>query len=163
MPNEPKQNQVPQESNAINPIARHNARRYALQAMYQWQIAGTAIDEIEAEFLHYHIDKKLDLTYFKELIHGVPEHQHEIDQEMQPFLGRSLSEIDPIELAVLRLAIYELIKRPDVPYRVIINEALELTKKFGSIEGHKFVNGLLDRIAKKNRVTEISMRKKDEK
>lgn len=160
MPNEPKQNQTIQESNTLNPVARHNARRYALQAMYQWQLAGTSISDIEAEFLNYHIDKKLDLVYFKELIHGIPKHQHEIDEAMQPFLGRSLQDIDPIELAVLRLAIYELIKRPDVPYRVIINEALELTKKFGSVEGYKFVNGILDRIAKKTRVTEIAMRKK---
>ncbi len=160
MPNEPKQNLTTHESSTINPIARHNARRYALQAMYQWQIAGTLINDIETEFLHYHIDKKLDLHYFKELIHGVPKHLHEIDGAMQPFLGRSLHEIDPVELAVLRLAIYELIKRPDVPYRVIINEALELTKKFGSVEGYKFVNGILDRVAKKNRVEEIKMGKK---
>lgn len=154
MPNEPKQNQTIQESSAINPVARHNARRYALQAMYQWQLAGTTVKDIENEFLHYRIDKKLDLDYFKELIHGVPKYRHEIDQEMQPFLGRPIHEIDPVELAVLRLATYELLKRLDVPYRVIINEALELTKKFGSIEGHKFVNGILDRVAKKSRVTE---------
>lgn len=127
--------------------------------MYQWQLAHTSVDELESEFLHYHIDKKLDLDYFKALIHGVPKHLHEIDNEMQPFLGRPIHEIDPIELAVLRLAIYELIKRPDVPYRVIINEALELTKKFGSVEGYKFVNGVLDRVAKKTRVTEIKMGK----
>jgi transcription antitermination protein NusB len=162
MPNEPKPSLTTQESSAINPIARHNARRYALQAMYQWQIAGTLINDIESEFLHYHIDKKLDLIYFKELLHGVPKHLHEIDGEMQPFLGRPIHEIDPIELAVLRLAIYELIKRPDVPYRVIINEALELTKKFGSIEGYKFVNGILDRVAKKTRMEEIKMWKKTE-
>ena len=160
MPNELSPNQ---ENSPMNPVARHNARRYALQAMYQWQIAGTSIDEIEHEFLHYHIDKKLDLAYFKELIHGIPKHQSELDQEMKPFLGRALQEIDPIELAVLRLAIYELIKRPDVPYRVIINEALELTKKFGSVDGYKFVNGILDRIAKKNRAVEIKMGKKIEK
>ncbi len=154
MPNEQMQNTTP-ENNAINPVARHNARRYALQAMYQWQIAHTSLADIEAEFLKYHIDKKLDLAYFKELLHGVPTHQQEIDQAMQPFLVRPLQEIDPVELAVLRLAIYELIKRPDVPYRVIINEALELTKKFGSIEGHKFVNGILDKIARKNRALEI--------
>jgi N utilization substance protein B len=160
MPNESKQNPIVTEnSSSINPIARHNARRYALQAMYQWQLAGTSLNEIEAEFLHYHIDKKLDLEYFKELIHGVPKHQHEIDHEIQLFLDRSMQEVDPVELAVLRLAIYELMKRPDVPYRVIINEALELTKKFGSIEGHKFVNGILDRIAKKNRLTETKMGK----
>ena len=161
MPNESKPNQTTIENKAINPVARHNARRYALQAMYQWQLAGTSVQEIEAEFLHYHIDKKLDTEYFKELIHGVPKHQHEIDHEMQAFLGRPLHEIDPIELAVLRLAIYELIKRLDVPYRVIINEALELTKKFGSVEGHKFVNGVLDRIAKKNRLTEIKIEKEE--
>lgn len=160
MPNEPKVNPSIAENNAINPIARHNARRYALQAMYQWQLAGTPVNEIETEFLHYHIDKKLDFNYFKELIYGIPKHQHEIDHQMQFFLDRSMHEIDPVELAVLRLAIYELIKRPDVPYRVIINEALELTKKFGSVEGHKFVNGILDRIAKKNRVIEINAGKK---
>lgn len=159
MPNEPKQNPETPENNPINPSARRNARRYALQAMYQWQIAGTSVSVIEAEFLNYHIDKKLDLAYFKELVHGVPDNLHDIDQEMMPFLGRPMHEIDPIELAVLRLAIYELKKRPDVPYRVIINEALELTKKFGSIEGHKFVNGVLDRIARKIRVTEIRMGK----
>lgn len=160
MPNEPKQNPATPENNALSPAARHNARRYALQAMYQWHIAHTAINIIEAEFLRYHIDKKFDLAYFKELIHGIPENQKEIDLEMRPFLGRAISEIDPVELSVLRIAIYELIKRPDVPYRVIINEALELTKKFGSIEGYKFVNGLLDRIAKKNRVDEINMNKR---
>ena len=147
----------PAPEKGINPIARRNARRYALQAMYQWQLAGTSLIDIETEFLRYHIDKKLDLEYFKELIHGIPKYQHELDLQMQPFLGRPLNEIDPIELAVLRLAIYELIKRPDVPYRVIINEALELTKKFGSVEGYKFVNGILDRIAKKTRQIEINL------
>jgi N utilization substance protein B len=155
MPNELDQNQAPQNSNAVNPIARHNARRYALQAMYQWQIAGTPITDIEKEFLLYHINKKLDLDYFKTLIHGVQKHQKELDQQMQLFLGRPIDEVDPVELAVLRLAIYELLKRPDVPYRVIINEALELAKKFGSVEGYKFINGVLDRVAKKNRIHEI--------
>ena len=155
MPNERKPN--PAGNNTLSPAARHNARRYALQAMYQWQISSATIADIQMEFMNYHIDKKLDLEYFKELINGVPQCQQEIDQEMQPFLGRPLLEIDPIELAVLRIAVYELLKRPDVPYRVIINEALELTKKFGSIEGFKFVNGVLDRVAKKTRVTEINM------
>lgn len=161
MQNEPKQNPPHPENNSINRVARHNARRYAVQAMYQWQLADAPINDIEAEFLLHHIDKKFDAAYFKELIHGVPEHLTEIDQEMQPFLGRPMQEIDPVELAVLRLAIYELLKRPDVPYRVIINEALELTKKFGSVEGHKFVNGVLDRSAKKIRATEVSMQSKN--
>lgn len=158
MPNEPKQPEA-HHIKSMSPAARRNARRYALQAMYQWQMAEASLSDIETEFLHYHIDKQLDMTYFKELLHGIPRHAHELDLEMQPFLGRPLHEIDPIELAVLRLAIYELLKRPDVPYRVVINEALELTKKFGSIEGYKFVNGVLDRVARKVRETEVNMRK----
>lgn len=140
-----------------SPAERHSARHYALQAMYQWQIAGASIKDIEEEFLLHQIERKLDMAYFKELIHGIPEHQIEIDDAIKPFLNRSMSDIDPIELAVLRLATYELLKRPDVPYRVIINEALQLTKKFGSIEGYKFVNSILDKVAKANRATEMNM------
>ena len=153
------QNEQPEnKKNTLDPVARRNARRYALQAMYQWQVAKTPLSDLEAEFLNQHIDKKLDLEYFKELIHGIPDLQSDIDLEMKPFLGRDMNEIDPVELAVLRIAIYELLKRPDVPYRVIINEALELTKKFGSVEGYKFVNGILDRVARKNRATEIKIK-----
>lgn len=161
MQNDPNQNPKKTENSPKKTSARHNARHYALQAMYQWQITGAAIMDIEIEFMRYHIEpeKKLDIDYFKELLHEIPKNIDIIDDEMRPFLVRPISEIDPIELSVLRVAIYELIKRPDVPYRVIINEALELTKKFGSVEGHKFVNGILDRIAKKNRGTEIDMRK----
>lgn len=139
---------------------RHNARHYAVQAMYQWQIAGAPIADIETEFVKEHIEKKIDMAYFKELIYGVPEHKEDIDNAIKPFLNRSMRDIDPVELAVLRLATYELLKRPDVPYRVIINEALQLTKKFGSVEGYKFVNGILDKIAKTQRETEIEMQKK---
>jgi transcription antitermination protein NusB len=150
----------PNENNSpLNPIARRNARRYALQALYQWQMAGANMHDIESEFFRYHIDKPLDKAYFNELIYGILEEKSSIDDTMQPFLGRPLNELDPIELAVLRVATYELLKRPDVPYRVIINEALELTKKFGSVEGHKFVNGVLDRIARKIRSVEINMKK----
>ena len=143
MQNEPKTTNL-----TVNPTARRNARRYALQAMYQWQMSANELSDIENEFLNYHIDKKLDLDYFKELIHGIPKHLHEIDSTIQPFLTRPMEEVDPIELAILRVACYELLKRLDVPYRVIINEALELAKKFGSTEGFKFVNGILDNIHK---------------
>lgn len=150
------QNEPPHQKNeGLNPNARHNARRYALQAIYQWQVADTALVDLEFEFLRNQIERKTDLEYFKEIIHGVHKMHPQLDAEMQPFLARSIKEIDPIELAVLRIAIYEILQRPDIPYRVIINEALELTKKFGSIEGYKFVNGLLDRIVKKNRATEM--------
>lgn len=157
MPNEQNQNPAPGSPNTVNRAARHNARRYALQAMYQWQLANCSVADIEHEFLRYHIDKPLDLDYFKELIHHIPEQQDVLDIEIRAFLARPFHEIDPVELAVLRIAIYELLKRPDIPYRVVINEALELTKKFGSVEGHKFVNGILDKIARKHRPAEIGM------
>lgn len=162
MPKEPKPTKTTSETNktgGMSPAARHHAREYAVQAMYQWQISDASINEIENEFLNHHIDKKLDMAYFKELIYGIPEHQALLDKKMITYLGRHIREIDPIELAVLRIAIYELIHRPDVPYRVIINEALELTKKFGSVDGHKFVNGILDRIAKECRVHELPQKK----
>ncbi len=144
----------------MNPTARRNARQYALQAMYQWQISGTAIKEIELEFLIHHIKEKTDLEFFKELIHGITKNTEELDNLMAPFLSRPMNELDPIELAILRLSIYELAKRLDVPYRVAINEALELTKKFGSAEGYKFVNGILDQVARSVRTAEIKAAKK---
>lgn len=144
----------------MNPTARRHAREYALQAMYQWQISNTPLNEIELNFLVHHIKQKTDLDYFKELIHGIPKHCDEIDNHMIPFLSRPINELDPVELAILRLGIYELAKRLDVPYRVSINEALELTKKFGSIEGYKFVNGILDQVARLLRIDEIKANKK---
>lgn len=145
----------------MNPTARHNARYYALQAMYQWQINHTPITELEADFLINHIKKKkTDIEYFKELIHAVPKNFDELDAHMTPFLSRSLQELDPVELAILRLGIYELAHRLDIPYRVAINEYLELTKQFGSIEGFKFVNGILDQVARKLRTHEVAAGKK---
>lgn len=149
--------QPPSENNEIDPAARHNARRYALQAMYQWHVNETSIDAIEVEFLKSHIVKKTDRAYFKELIYGVCENKELIDSEIGSFIGRPIREIDPVELAVLRIGTYEILKRLDIPYRVVINESLELTKKFGSIEGYKFVNGVLDKVAKKHRATEVKM------
>lgn len=137
-------------------ILRHNARQYALQAIYQWQQSDTPIQEIETQFIRYHVTKKVDLEYFKEVIQGVAKDHHELDKHFAPFLDRPVDEVDPIELALLRIATYELAKRLDVPYRVIINEGLELAKKFGSIDGYKFINGVLDRVARRLRAHEIS-------
>ncbi len=139
----------------MNPTARRHARQYALQAMYQWQLSAESISDIEADFIVTRIRQKTDLAYFKELIHGIPEHCEQLDHHMIPFLSRPIDELDPIELAILRLGIYELANRLDIPYRVSINEALELAKKFGSVEGYKFVNGILDQVAKKLRHLEI--------
>jgi len=144
----------------VNPTERRNARHYALQAMYQWQLSDTPVNEIESEFLFRQIKKKVDLEYFKELIHAIPSMADELDNHMIPFLSRPIQELDPIELAILRLSIYELSYRSDIPYRVTINEALEMTKKFGSVEGYKFVNGILDKIARKLRPHEVAAGKK---
>jgi N utilization substance protein B len=144
----------------MNPSKRRNAREYALQAMYQWQISETPLADLELQFLTREIRKKTDLEYFKELMHAIPKQFDELDHAMVPFLSRPLNELDPIELAILRIAIYELTKRLDIPYRVVINEALELTKKFGSVEGYKFVNGILDQVARHVRKTEINASKK---
>jgi len=142
----------------MNPQARRNARQYALQAMYQWQLSGQPITDIEAEFVVYHIKEKVDLEYFKELIHAIPSQFDVLDKLMEPYLSRPLAELDPVELAILRIGVYELSNRLDVPYRVVINEGLELTKKFGSIEGFKFVNGVLDQVAKKLRKEERNIK-----
>lgn len=136
-------------------IPRHHAREYALQAIYQWQLSGSPIQEIEIQFVKFHFTKKVDLPYFKEVIQGVVSLQPDLDQQIEPFSERSIAEVDPIELAILRIATYELTKRPDVPYRVIINEGLELAKKFGSPEGFKFINSVLDRVARHLRAHEI--------
>jgi N utilization substance protein B len=140
----------------MNPTARRHARHYALQAMYQWQISGAPVQEIEGQFLADQIKKTTDLDYFKDLINNIPAQQVELDKVFMPFIKRPIEELDPIELAVLRLATYEFVHRLDVPYRVSINEALELTKKFGSIEGYKFVNGVLDQVARKVRHIEVA-------
>lgn len=140
----------------MNPTARRNTRHYALQAMYQWQLSSAPAEEIEAQFVAHQITKNIDLDYFKELIHSIPLQCEEIDGRMIPFLRRPVHELDPIELAILRIAIYELANRLDIPYRVILNEALELAKRFGSIEGYKFVNGVLDQVARQLRTLEIT-------
>jgi len=143
----------------MNPIARHHARQYTLQAMYQWQLSHKAATEIEAEFIAYQIKEPVDLEYFKELIHSVIDQHVALDSHMIPFLKRPIHDLDPIELAILRISIYELAHRLDIPYRVVINEALELTKIFGSIEGYKFVNGVLDQVAKQLRKEEYKVKK----
>lgn len=143
----------------MSPVARRLARQYALQALYQWQLSQANPADIETQFLAKQINKRTDLDYFKELIHNIPDQSAELDNYMTPFLSRPIHEIDPIELAILRLSTYELAKRLDIPYRVSINEALELTKKYGSIEGFKFVNGVLDHIARELRTHEMAVKK----
>jgi len=136
----------------MNRNARHKARRFALQAIYQWQMTGAVLSDIEKEFFEFNDVNKFDVDYFREILRGVIESYTRIDAQMEPVLDRPIGELNPIELAALRMAIYELFYRPDVPYKVVINEALDLTKTFGSTDGFKFVNGVLDKIVTVNKL-----------
>lgn len=131
----------------IDPAARSRARRRALQAVYAWQLSGNRIDGVIDQFRHEQDMQIADLEYFEALVRGVARSRVELDAAITPFLDREIGRVDPIELAVLRIAAWELRERIDVPYRVIINEALETTKRFGSEHGHTYVNGVLDKLA----------------
>lgn len=132
---------------------RQKARRMLLQALYQWQIARAPVSEIQAEFLVYY-QGKIDRDFFKQVFPEVVSHVSELDEMMQPWLDREIKSLDPIELSLLRLGLYELAYRIDVPYKVVINEAVELAKVFGATDGHKYINGVLDRAAKQLRALE---------
>lgn len=139
--------------------ARHLARRRAVQALYMWQMTGEDVSDIESQFLLEHDMKNVDLKYFKELLHKVPAHVQELDDHISPLLDRPFGELDPVECAIMRLGVYEFQYRIDIPYKVVINEAVELAKIFGAEEGHKYVNSILDRVAKKLRSVEINAKK----
>lgn len=140
----------------INPHARHWARRLALQALYQWQLGGHPISELEAQFTADKGMEKADSVYFHELLRGVTVQSAALDEQLQDFLDRPIAEIDPIELTIMRLGAYELGSQLSTPYRVVLNEAISLTKTFGGTDGHKYVNGVLDHLARKLRATEIA-------
>jgi transcription antitermination protein NusB len=133
----------------VKPSLRHKARYLAVQAVYRWQFGTGSVEEIYDNFNSKSNPKKVDVKYFTELLNGVAQNQTIIDEQIKPFLDRAISELDRVELAILRIATYELMFRSDVPCKVVINEALELTKTFGSKDGFKYINGVLDNIAKK--------------
>ena len=135
---------------------RHKARRLATQALYTWQVAGQALADIEAQYRLEHDMTKIDGDYFHELLHKVPAHLDELDAHIVPLLDRGINEVDGVERAILRLGCYELVYRLDVPYRVVINESVKLAKVFGADQSHKYVNGILDGVAKKLRTVEIN-------
>lgn len=118
-----------------------------MQAVYQWQMTGQPAHEIDQQFREEADLSKADSEYFHDLFHGVLSRVAELDEALSPYMDRALDHVDPVERAILRCACFELAHRPDVPYKVIINEAVELAKTFGSEQGHKFVNGVLDKVA----------------
>ena len=135
--------------------ARRKARHYGMQALYQWQMTQHAVKDIELQFLADYDFSKVDVEYFHDIIHHVPANLQELEEAFTPHLDRKIDELDPIELSLLRLGSYELIKRIDIPYKVAINEAVSLAKKFGATDGHKYINGVLDKLAQQVRTVEI--------
>jgi N utilization substance protein B len=144
-------------SKAHNTLAaeRRKARHYGMQALYQWHMAGAALTDIEAEFRADYDFAHVDLEYFQALLHGVPAHLDELESAFGPLLDRKLEELDPIERTLLRMGTYELSERLDVPYKVVINEAVALAKKFGATDSHKYINGVLDKAARQLRKAEV--------
>lgn len=139
----------------IDPVARSRARRRALQAVYAWQMSGASAREVIAQFAHEQAKEQADLEYFEDLARGVEQHCEDLDEALKPFLDRDIEQVDAIERAALRIAAYELRMRPDVPYRVVINEAIETVKRFGAEHGHTYVNGVLDHAAAAWRAVEV--------
>ena len=137
------------------PAERRKARHYGLQALYQWHMAGAALGDIEAQFRADYDFSHVDLAYFQALLHEVPACVDELDAALEPLLDRKLGELDPIEHTLLRMGMYELTRRIDVPYKVVINEEVALAKKFGATDSHKYINGVLDKAARELRKVEI--------
>ncbi len=145
------------QTGGIDPAARRKARHYGLQALYQWYMTRDPVADIELQFLSEYDFSRVDVEYFHALVHDIPACLDELEAAFIPHLSdRSLDELDPIERALLRLGSYELIRRIDIPYRVAINESVALAKKFGATDSHKFINGVLDKLAQDTRAVEVS-------
>jgi transcription antitermination protein NusB len=135
---------------------RSSAREKAMQALYQWTISGSELSDIEVQFHAEQNMAKVDLEYFHELLHGVPAQLAEIDAMLAPFMNRQDEMLDHVEQAILRLSAWELRNRPDVPYQVVIKEAIHLARAFGAAQSHKFINGVLDKLARECRSIEVN-------
>lgn len=127
---------------------RHKARELALQGVYAWQLSNNDVEQIELSLATTNDMKKVDMSFFQNLLRGSVSRHEELDVQIKPFLGRLPEELDPIEKAILRLATFELAQCMEIPYKVVINEAIELAKSYGAQDSHKFVNGVLDKAVK---------------
>lgn len=126
---------------------RRRARECAVQAIYSWQISQNSIEQVELSFVTDQDMKGVDMPYFRKLFRGVAENIEAVDNSLRPFLDRKEEDVDPIERSILRLSAYELKFELDVPYKVVINEGIEVAKVFGSDDSHKYINGVLDQLA----------------
>lgn len=133
---------------------RKRARKLVLQALYQWQLSGADLAQIEAEFRTDNDFSKVDNAYFVEVFRAIPSLRTELDEQFSPFLDRNIEDVDPIEVCLLRMGTYELQHRIDVPFKVVVNEAVELAKQFGGTDGHKYINSILDKLGLRLRAAE---------
>lgn len=140
----------------FSPGARVRARRSAVQACYQWLINQQPIDAIIREFEDDRTElRKADREYFRELLEGISRCSKELDETVTPLLDRPMAEVNPVERSILMLGTYELIHHQELPWRVIVNEAIELAKMFGAEQSYKYINGILDKAARRIRAAEI--------
>ncbi len=142
------------------PKQKQKARRLLVQALYSWDVGGTDLIDIEAEF---HVDNdmaKVDSSLFHDILFGVPKNLAEIDSSYTPHLDRENKELDPVSRAVLRIASYELLYSIEVPYKVVINEGVNLAKTYGPTDAFKFINGVLDKVAIDQRGIEVAANKR---
>ena len=136
--------------------ARRKARHFAVQALYQWALSANNIPDIERQFLEDFDFQGVDLDYFEAILHGVPARLAGVEALLVPYLDIPLEKLGPVERAILRMSAWELMERIDVPWRVVIDEAIALTRKFGATDAHKFVNGVLDKVAHEVRSAEVA-------
>ena len=145
------------EHNALA-AQRRKARHYGLQALYQWTLSGANPSDIEAEFRVDNDFRHTDGEYFSAVLRGVVHDVEGLESLFEPALDRKLDELDPIERNLLRLGTFELRDRIDVPYKVVISEAVALAKKFGATDSHRYINGVLDKVARELRQVELAQR-----
>lgn len=140
-------------------LPRTKARRAAVQALYQSLVNNQAPEKETMDFVMAEYADKIDKNYFQILVEGVTREMANIDAELSHAVDRNLASVDPVEISVLRLAVFEYLHRPDIPYRVVLNEAVELAKSFGGEQGHKYVNGVLDKMGSRLRQVEYQAAK----
>lgn len=138
-----------------NRTPRHRAREFALQGLYQWLINHDDAGSIDAHIRNAHGFEKADADHFDVLLHGTIREADQLREEIRPLIDRSIDQLSPIEHAALLIGVFELKNLIEIPYKVVINEAVELAKSFGGIDGHKYVNGVLDKLAGSLRATEV--------
>ena len=145
------------ENKTVTPAKslRHRARELAVQGVYEWRLSEKPASLIEKATLAEKSIGRYDLELFSQLLRGAIEQNENLAEQLTPHLDRPVKELSPVEFSVLLLGAYELIHQPEVPYRVVINEAVELAKTFGGSDGHKFVNGVLDKLAAQARAAEV--------